>query len=426
MNDKDSSAKGVALYVGWDWSDQKHDLYLRLPGHATGTHQILKNTPEDLRRWFERIDHDYPHHKVVIALEGCRSALLPLLLEFGHRLEVFWLNPRSLSTYRQTFRISGAKSDALDCQLAADLAISHPEHLHHWNPEDESTLQLALEVEQRRHLVDLRTLLANRLKAHLKCYFPQALELFKDDLTSPIVSAFLKKWPNFQSLKKARRSTLQSFRRARGGRWTRRVDQFFDQISQRAEITTSPKWLTPHSAYTQALAAELMALHPSIRAYDQRIAQLTQEHSAYCVVSQLPGAGPVLKSRILAIVGEGANRYTGAEELAVISGIAPVIRSSGKSKVVLRRHAFPHFMHQTFIEFAKSSAQWCDWAAAFLKTKQEKGWEFYRAIRALAYKWIRIISALSRNQEPYDESKYMNALKKHNSPYAQPSTPQTS
>jgi transposase len=270
-------------------------------------------------------------------------------------LEVFWLNPRSLNTYRKTFRVSGAKSYALDCQLAADLAICHPEYLHHWNPEDESTLQLALEVEQRRQLVNHRTLLANRLKAHLKCYFPQVLELFKDDLTSFIVSAFLKKWPNLQNLKKARRSTLQKFWHTHGSRWTKRVDQFFDQISQRTDITTYSKWLIPHSAYTQALAAELTALHPCIRAYDQRIAQLTKEHSAYCVVSQLPGAGPVLKSRILAIMGEGKKQCIRAEELAVISGIAPVIKSSGKSKVVIRRHAFPHFMHQTFIEFARSS-----------------------------------------------------------------------
>jgi hypothetical protein len=40
----------------------------------------------------------------------------------------------------------------------------------------------------------------------------------------------------------------------------------------------------------------------------------------------------------------------------------------------------------------------------------------HRAIRALAYKWIRIIFACWKANKPYDESFYAQALAKKNSP----------
>jgi hypothetical protein len=37
-------------------------------------------------------------------------------------------------------------------------------------------------------------------------------------------------------------------------------------------------------------------------------------------------------------------------------------------------------------------------------------------VRALAFKWIRIIAALWRQQTPYDEDRYLKALQTRRSP----------
>jgi hypothetical protein len=108
----------VAAYIGWDWSDSKHDLCVRLPGQSQGIHETLPNTPEALHAWFQTLRQRYPGQRVVLALEASRSALLPILGQYRDVLQVYWLNPHSLAKYRQAFHPSGAKSDPGDCALA--------------------------------------------------------------------------------------------------------------------------------------------------------------------------------------------------------------------------------------------------------------------------------------------------------------------
>ena len=86
--------------------------------------------------------------------------------------------------------------------------------------------------------------------------------------------------------------------------------------------------------------------------------------------------------------------------------------------MISRRRAKPQFEHQTWIEFAKSSLLKCAWAQEFVETKQKEGKKYYTAIRALAFKWIRILYACWKNGTVYDEATYLASLKKAGSPYA--------
>jgi hypothetical protein len=267
-------------------------------------------------------------------------------------------------------------------------------------------------------LIDQRTVLANRLKAHLKAYFPQALDWLQQDLTVPWASVFLLRWPTLQALQASSAAQIRRFWRAHRRRLTQRVHTLIEQLPHRIAVSTQPEWLAPAVAYTEALAHQLTALHQSLHAYDQRIGTLARAHPYHPIVAQLPGAGPVLQARLLAVLGSDPQRYADADQLAVITGVAPVKKSSGKTCIVHRRYAFPHFVHQTFIEFAKNSIPGCRWAAAFLEAKQNKGWAYYRIVRALAFKWIRILYALLQSGQPYDPSRYEQTLRTHQSAYA--------
>jgi transposase len=411
-------ARPIGAHVGWDWSDEKHDLYVRLPGQAEGQHESLPNTPEALHAWFRALPQRFASQRIIICIEASRSALLPIFLQYRDTVAVYWLNPRTLAKYRQALRPSGSKSDRLDCELAADIVISHPDQLHRWEPADLETTQLAIEVEQRRHLVDHRTLLANRLKSHLKNYFPQALDWLDHDLTIGFATRFLNRWPTLQALQATSPKVIRRFLLGHHRRITTRFEELLASLASRVPVTTEPAFLTPAIAYTAALAQQLDSLHASLRKYDQEIAAHTRAHPAFPIVAELPGAGPVLMARLLAALGNDPRRYASASQLAVVAGIAPVKKSSGKSDLTLRRLAFPHFLHQTFIEFAKNSIRWCRWAGAFIQRKQQAGWCFFRAVRALAFKWIRIMYALIQTGSPYDEARYESSLTKHRSAYA--------
>jgi hypothetical protein len=65
---------------------------------------------------------------------------------------------------------------------------------------------------------------------------------------------------------------------------------------------------------------------------------------------------------------------------------------------------------QSFHEFAAQSILFCDWARCYYDQKKAEGKPHHSAIRALAYRWIRIIYRCWKDRIPYDESKYVKVL----------------
>jgi len=114
--------------------------------------------------------------------------------------------------------------------------------------------------------------------------------------------------------------------------------------------------------------------------------------------------------------GTDRDRFDTAEEIQNYSGIAPVTRQSGKVRHVSRRYACPKFLRQTFHEFADHARKWSAWSKAFYNMKIAAGFKHHAAVRALAYKWIRVLFYLWKTRTVYDEAVYIEQLKKRNSP----------
>ena len=118
----------------------------------------------------------------------------------------------------------------------------------------------------------------------------------------------------------------------------------------------------------------------------------------------------------MAAFGSDRDRFGAAVELQQYSGIAPVTVRSGKTKIVHCRWACPKFLKQTFHEFANQSRTKSAWAAAYYAMLRERGCGHHAAVRALAFKWIRILFRCWKTRTPYDESIYLACLRARNSP----------
>ena len=70
---------------------------------------------------------------------------------------------------------------------------------------------------------------------------------------------------------------------------------------------------------------------------------------------------------------------------------------------------------QTFIEWADQSQQPSFWAKAFYEQQRRIGKTHPMVIRTLAFKWLRILFRCWQDRVPYDEAKYLMALKKKGS-----------
>jgi transposase len=183
-------------------------------------------------------------------------------------------------------------------------------------------------------------------------------------------------------------------------------------------VTDEAAWNNPHSFMACALADQLKVLVDRIDAIEERICIVAQQHPNHALAKSLPGAAAVLEPRLMAVLGTRVDACPSAEKLAVRDGVAPRRLQSGNTCLISRRLAKPQFEHQTWIEFAKSSLLTCGWAREFVDAKTKAGKTYYTAIRALAFKWIRIIHACWENGTVYDEATYLAALKKNGSPYA--------
>jgi len=115
-------------------------------------------------------------------------------------------------------------------------------------------------------------------------------------------------------------------------------------------------------------------------------------------------------------MGSDRSRFESASEIQQYSGIAPVTDRSGKHVWIHRRFACPKFLRQTFHEFAGQSIKFCAWARAYYDMKRGVGKGHHAAVRALAYKWIRIIFRCWQDRVGYDEKTYIRALQRSGSP----------
>ena len=403
-----------AAYIGIDWSDQKHDLCLIDAATGWKESSILSHSPEAIDKWATELRTRFPGQKLAVCLEQSRGPLLFALLKYDF-LVLYPINPSTLARYREAFSPSGAKDDPTDATYLAEIVSTHRDRLRAWLPEDEKTRTLQYLVEHRRKLIAERTRISNRLTALLKGYFPQILEWFPDVRTL-LVCDFLTRWPTLSDVKRAQKRTLEKFFRQHNSNRRETVETRIKSIKESLPLVTDQAVVRSSALLAAAYATQMKVMIEAIKEFDRQIEQLCASHQDYPLFESLPGAGAVYAARLLAAFGSQREKFSSADDVACLAGIAPVIERSGKSCWVRWRYFCPKFLRQTFHEYAGETIVHSFWAKAYYEMQRGKGKSHAKAVRALAYKWIRIIWKCWQTKTKYDEVKYLECLRKRNSP----------
>lgn len=396
----------VAL-VGLDWGDTSHQVALWDERRQTCTNERIEHTPAALRGWIETLHARFAGASVAVAIEQSRGAVFDALSAYAF-VTLYPINPRSAARYREAFHPSLSKDDPTDAASLLDLLRKHGNELRPFVCDDASTRLLRLLTEDRRELVDQRTQHVQRMTDRLKTYYPQALR-WAGALITAQACDFLERWPTLRTIQKARPSAVRAFyeRHHHPAPW---IDQRLSEI--RAEIAFHDDPIITDTAVllVGSELAQIRALNASIATYDQKISSAFAAHQDAPIFASFPGAGEQLAPRLAAAFGTDRNRFSSAANLATRSGIAPVLRRSGKTATVHMRWACPKFLRQTFHEYARVSIGQSAWARAFYKHQRTRGHSYHEAIRTLAYRWIRILYACWINRTAYDEARYLQQL----------------
>jgi len=404
-----------AAFIAIDWADRKHAWSLQVAGCSQRESGEIQHTPEAVEAWVTMLSARFAGQPMAVALEQSQGALVFMLGKYGH-LHVYPIHPRSAAQFRAALYPSGAKDDPMDADLLLDLLVLHRSHLRPLRPDTERTRLVRHQVEARRRLVDEKTRQVQRLTAKLKLYFPQVLDWF-DQVESPLVGALLHRWPTLPELQKARPDTIRSFCRRHNCRDAELIERRIQNIRQAIPAIGDAAVIQPAVTMTRSLLDLIATLREGIAKLEQQIAEATAGHPDFPVFDSFPGAGPALAPRLLAAFGSMREAYTTAADMQKYSGIAPVIRRSGKAESIHFRRACPKFLRQSFHEWASHSIAFCDWARLFYQQKRQDH-DHHAAVRALAFKWIRIAFRCWQDGVPYDDARYVDALRRHGSPLA--------
>jgi len=409
---KPLSDRPFTAHVGMDWADAKHDVCLLAAGSEQREFDRIAHRVDSIDQWAKSL-HQRFGGPIAVALELAKGPIVYALQKYDFFV-LFPINPATLAKYREAFKPSRAKDDPTDAELALDLLLRHPERFAPLKPQSMAMRTLVRLTEQRRELVDDKTRVTNRLGNALKQYHPQALDWFEQRDTI-LFCDFLHRWPTPSAVKRARRASLQAFFYAHNGRRPKLIDERIDSIRAATPLTADMSVITPYQMQVLVLVEQLRVTLLAIDRFDRQIAAVAATLPDYALFSPLPGAGPHLAPRLLAAFGEQRERFMSADELQKYSGIAPVTERSGNKSWVHWRRQCPTFVRQTFVEWAGQTVNKSFWASVYYRQQRNKGSSHQAAVRALAFKWIRILYRCWQTGIPYDESTYLNALRRRGS-----------
>jgi transposase len=403
-----------AAFVGIDWADQEHAVCLRAAGSSKLEKSAVHQKAEDLENWALGLRDRFGGRPIAVCLEQSRGALAYVLMKYDF-LVLFPINPKQAARYREAFSPSGRKDDPFDAETICLLVAEHHGRLRPWRPDDAVTQELRLLCEARRQWVNDRAARSNQLQQRLKEVYPLALEFAGQSMHSSSLLKLLKRFPSQRELCRASPKQLV--------RYLRPLRQAEGEPDPRIALIRAAKAPVDNEAILSAARLEVVHLgtaitdlNEAVDDYDRRIATLMAKHPEAEFFTSLPGAGEAMAPRLAAAWGTDRERFKSAEHVATWSGIAPLMKKSGKTCVVCQRWMCPKFLKQTFHEFAKCSIRQSDWAGACYRMLRDGGHKHNAAVRALAFKWIRILFRCWKDRVPYNEALHLQSLRRTNSP----------
>jgi len=390
------------IFVGDDWAEDHHDVYVM---DADGARLASRRLPEGLAgiRGFHELvaAHVEEPGQVVIGIETDRGLWVQALGAAGY--QVFAVNPLAVARYRDRHQVSGAKSDAGDAKLLADL-VRTDRHNHRPLAGDSPDVE-AIKVLARAHqnLIWTRTQHTNRLRSALREYYPAALVAF-EDLAHGDALGVLGRAPSPEQGAHLSLTAIQSALK-RGGRQRNiaarareiRAALGTEQLAAPARVTAA------FAATTRATVGIIAELNRQISELETTLANHFETHPDADIYLSQPGLGDVLGARVLGEFGDDPNRYTDAKSRRNYAGTSPLTVASGKKRAVLARHVRNRRLYDAIDHWALCALSASPGARAYYDQHRAAGDVHHQALRALANRLVGILHGCLRHHTIYSE-----------------------
>jgi Transposase/Transposase IS116/IS110/IS902 family len=391
------------IFIGVDWAEDHHDVHVQDgEGRRLGGGRLPEGV-DGIARFHELAARHAPDPaEVVIGIETDRGLFVAALAAAGYL--VFAVNPMSTSRYRDRHSVSGAKSDAGDAKVLADMVRT--DRHNHRPVAGDSDLAAAVKVLARAHqsMIWSRRRQANQLRSALREFYPAALAAF-DDLTSGDAVEVLRVAPDPARGQALSRPKIAAALR-RGGR-QRGIDALAGKIQaalRSPQLRSSPRTEAAMGASVAASVAVIAEITTQISVLEAQLAADFEMHPDAVVVRSLPGLGTILGARVLGEFGDEPDRYPTAKSRKNYAGTSPITRASGKKEVVLARHVRNDRLADAIYLWAFASLNNSPGARLHYDQHRAAGDTHHQALRALGNRLVGILHGCLAHHTPYSEN----------------------
>jgi transposase len=313
------------LYCGIDWATEHHDVAVidadgrvvarrRVGNDAAGFVDFLRVLAEA---------GDTAQHPIPVAIETDRGLWVAALRVTGRA--IYPINPLAASRYRARHQVSGAKSDATDAVLLANILRTDP-GAHRVLPADTELAQaIRVLARAQQDAVWARQQIGNQIRDLLKDFCPAALAAFGDlpegGLARRDARTILAAAPTPAQAVKLTPTRLRRLL-VKAGR-----KSYLERDTERLRDIFTDTYLHQPPQAEAAMGIQLAALLGQFEAVCTAAGDLAEAATAHFdqhpdaeIITSFPGLGSLTGARVLAEIGDDCTRFADARGLKAYAG----------------------------------------------------------------------------------------------------------
>jgi transposase len=401
-------------FVGLDWASAVHRVRVV---DGNGKSVAERDVPHDgaalaeMCAWLCQVTGAVPGD-IAVAIETPRGPVVEALLEHG--FAVFAINPKQLDRFRDRFSPAGAKDDSRDALVLGDSLRTDRQAFRRIALDDPLVIELREFSRMRDDLKQEQNRLTNRVRDQLWRYYPQ-MRAFSEDFAS---DWFLDLWHAVPTPEQAARATDQAIAAILKRHRIRRFDAAgVLAIVRQPPLAVAAGTIAAATAHIRTVAARLRLVNAQIKQTERRLDELCAaieaaaeaapgqicEQRDMAILRSCPGLGRITMAVLLAEASEPLRRRD-YHALRLVTGVAPVTKRSGKTCVVIQRHACNTRLQTAAYHWVRVAIQHDPTSRARYAALRARGHNHARALRGVADRLLYVLCTLLERQVPFDPS----------------------
>ncbi|MFV1963129.1 MAG: IS110 family transposase [Acidimicrobiia bacterium] len=390
------------IFVGNDWAQDHHDVCVIDAEGSILAESRFDEGIEGLTKFHALLGGFVSEPAdVIVGVETDRGLWVEALLAAGY--QVYAVNPKSVSRYRDRLGVSGAKSDRGDAKVLADM-VRTDRHLHRQVAGD-SDLGHDIKLVARVHqtLIWDRLRHVNRLRAALREFYPQAVAMLD---VCPLRDgvAVLEAAPDpVRGTKLTKSQIVKALKRGGRQRNLETTAHKIQEMLRGGYLEASPGVIAGLSVTTTATAAIIKTINDQIALVEAELAPRFEQHPDAAIYLSMPGCGVTLGARMLGEFGDEPERYIDAKARKNYAATSPVTIASGNYRNVKARWVRNDRLHDAVMQWARLAICNSPGARAMYDEQRGKGAGYHKAIRAVANKLVGCLHGCLKAGTLYDE-----------------------